>query len=155
MSEVQSLFIFCLDSVRYAVYLAAVERVLRAVEITPLPLLVGNISGIINMNGLIVPVVNTRRMLGLSEREIVLDDVFIIVRTGTRIVALIADNVEQVAEIQSEHITLTDNISLDLHRLSGIARLKNNIILIHDLEQCISAEEAVAIDLAIDEAYSP
>jgi len=155
LSEAQSLFIFCLDSVRYAVFLAAVDRVLQAVEITQIPLLVGNISGVINMNGLIVPVVNTRRMLGLPEREIELDDVFIIVRTGTRIVALIADNVEQVAEIPDERITRTDIISPDLHRLSGIARLKNNIILIHDLEQCISAEEAAAIDLAIDEAYSP
>ena len=75
-------FIFCLDNLRYALRLAAVERATRAAAVTPLPEYAGNILGVINVHGEIIPVVNTRRVFGLPEREIIPDDMFIILNTS-------------------------------------------------------------------------
>lgn len=150
MSDTTNLLIFHLDSVRYAISLSGVERVTHAVEVTHLPSLTGNISGIINIHGLIVPVINTRRMMGLPERKMTPDDIFIIAHTTWRTVALIADTVEQAVLMPEDRITTTDRLLPEFNSLTGIARLENGIILIHDLEACISAEEARIIDSVLD-----
>lgn len=44
--------VFCLDATRLAVPLAAVERIVRAAEVTPLPLAPSMVIGVINVAGL-------------------------------------------------------------------------------------------------------
>src|SRR5687767_1730159 len=78
MSPMQHLVIFILDDQRYALPLSAVERVVRAVEVTPVPQGPKGIVGVINVEGEVVPVVNTRRKFGLPERGIETSDQFVI-----------------------------------------------------------------------------
>ena len=54
------LVVFALDDQRYALAFAVVEKVIRAVEITPLPQAPEIVSGAINVQGKIVPVVEGR-----------------------------------------------------------------------------------------------
>jgi purine-binding chemotaxis protein CheW len=44
----ERIVMFTLDEPRYALYLSAVERIVRAVEITPLPKATEIVSGVIN-----------------------------------------------------------------------------------------------------------
>jgi purine-binding chemotaxis protein CheW len=90
------LVVFLLEGQRYALRLAAVERVVRAVEITPLPQAPEIVLGMINVEGRIVPVVNMRNRFGRPERAIELSDQFIIARTSRRAVALVVDSVNEV-----------------------------------------------------------
>lgn len=55
--------VFVLDEQSYALYLPSVERVVRAVEVTPLPKAPDIVSGIINLRGKITPVVDLRGSL--------------------------------------------------------------------------------------------
>ena len=151
MTESKNLCIFVLESKRHAINLDLVERVIRAVEITPLPISRGNVSGVINLHGVIVPVVDTRRMLGVSERAIEPDDVFVIVRTGLRTIALVADSVEHAVSIPVDRITPIGDIVSGEHLVTGITHLGNDVIMIHDLERCISSDEFMDIERALDE----
>lgn len=58
-----------LDGQRYALSLAQVERVIRAVEITPLPQAPEIITGVINVRGRVIPVVDIRKRFRLPVRE--------------------------------------------------------------------------------------
>lgn len=61
---------FDLDDHHYALPLTAVERVIRAIEITPLPKAPLIVRGIVNVEGRIVPVVSVRKRFRLPNREI-------------------------------------------------------------------------------------
>ncbi len=133
-------FIFSLDNLRYALRLVLVERVVRAVAVTPLPELAGNILGVINVHGEIMPVVNSRRVFGLPEREINPDDLLIIIHTDVRKVILVADSVEQITEFAAAAMTKASDIIPEYPEIESIARLANGIIFIHDLERCLAGE---------------
>jgi len=74
LEVMKDIIIFSLDEPRYALPLSLVERVVRIVEITPLPKAPDIVMGVINMHGQILPVINVRRRFNLPEREIRLED---------------------------------------------------------------------------------
>jgi len=147
-------FIFSLDNFHYAISLSLVNRVIRAVEVTPVSAGSGSIIGIINLHGLIVPVINTRQMMGLPEREIVPDDLFIIVNTPKRTLALAADAIEPMAELPEGIIIPNTSVLPEAQSLSGIAKLDDGVVLIHDLEQCLENEYSIQIENVIAETSS-
>ena len=151
MSESKNLFVFTMESRHYAINLELVERVIHAVEVTPLPVVTGNVRGVINHHGTMVPVVDTRRMMGAPERSIEPDDVFVIVRNGRRVLALIADSVEHVVSIPDDRITPIENIASNQYLLTGITHLGSDLIMIHDLERCITSSEFMDVERALSE----
>ncbi|MDB6169570.1 MAG: chemotaxis protein CheW, partial [Verrucomicrobia bacterium] len=62
--------VFRLDAQRYALSLTAVDRIARAVEITPLPNAPDIVLGVINVSGRVLPVLNLRRRFRMRERAI-------------------------------------------------------------------------------------
>src|SRR5277367_233894 len=73
-SQASHLVVFDLEEQRYALRLSAVEQVVRAVEITPLPKAPEIIRGVVNVHGRVVPVYHIRARFRLPEREIDLSD---------------------------------------------------------------------------------
>ena len=104
------LIIFTLDDQRYGLPLSAVERVVRMVDITPLPQAPDNVLGIINVQGRVIPVINIRRRFRLPERELALTDQLVIARTARRPVALVADAVTGVHEYAEQEAVAAQDI---------------------------------------------
>src|SRR5260370_41681143 len=65
---------FILGEQEYALPLTAVRRVVRMVEVTPLPKAPEIVLGVIDFQGTIIPVMSMRKRLGLSEPETSLGD---------------------------------------------------------------------------------
>ena len=82
MEQSNQYVVFTLDEQRYALHLAAVERIIPVVEITPLPKAPDLVLGIINVGGQIIPVIDTRKRFRLPERELNLSDVLITADCG-------------------------------------------------------------------------
>jgi len=142
----QTIVLFSLDEQRYALYLSAVERIVLTVEITPLPKAPEIVMGIINFHGEIIPIINIRKRFNLPAREIELDDQLIIARTSKRLVGLLVDSVSGVHELEQLQLTGTEGAFPYADYLSGIARIENNIVLIHDLEKFLSLDEQQVMD---------
>ena len=87
MGEMNHIVVLTLDEQRYALRLSAVERIVRAVEVTALPQAPEGVLGVVNVEGRVIPVVNIRQRFNLPEQEINLDDQLIIARTSRRDVA--------------------------------------------------------------------
>ena len=81
------LVVFLLDDRCFGLHLDAVDRVLPAVDITPLPKAPEIVLGLINVKGKVTPVLDVRRRFRLEEREVGLQDHFIVARTSRRTVA--------------------------------------------------------------------
>jgi purine-binding chemotaxis protein CheW len=141
---------FLLDDQPYALYAERVERVFRAVEITPLPQAPAVIRGLITIHGRIVPVVDVRRRFKLPARELALDDIFILARTASRSVVVIADAVHGVLEIPEEVVTSAAKAAPGAPYVAGIAELPDGMIIIHDLDAFLSLEEEKALERSLE-----
>src|SRR5712675_257312 len=68
------LVVFALDAQHYALPLTGVQRVVRMVEVTPLPKAPEIVLGVIDVKGHIIPVMSIRNRFGLPEPETNLSD---------------------------------------------------------------------------------
>lgn len=90
-SGAETWVLFVVDDQTYALQIWEVERIVRAVEVKPLPELPPYILGVVNVQGRVLPVVDLRVRFGQPTRPVGLEDHFIIARTPTASVILPAD----------------------------------------------------------------
>ena len=154
MNELIQLVVFCLDEQRYALPLAAVERTVRAVEVTPLPKAPDIVFGVIDVQGRVLPVLDLRRRFRLPQREIRPVDQFLIAHTVTRTVVLVIDVAEGVIGLPQSAVIPSTRIVPGLDQIKGVIRLDDGLVLIHDLERCLSLDEARALDEAMSQDAS-
>jgi len=146
------LLLFVLSDQRYGVPLHAVERVVRAVEITPLPKAPDIVLGLVNVQGRVIPVVDMRRRFRLPRRDLALTDQMVIARTSRRAVALVADAVTGVIEYVERDSDEAREVLPGLQYVEGVVKLDDGLILIHDLDKFLSLEEDAALDRAVETA---
>lgn len=136
-----TLAVFTLDTQRYAIHLSKVERIIRVVELTPLPRAPEIVLGVVNVQGRIVPVVNIRKRFRLPEREMNLSDQLIIAHTSRRTVGLMVDAVIGVVDRSEKEVTAAEEILPNLEHVEGVVKLEDGMVLIHDLDKFLSLEE--------------
>lgn len=129
--------------------MAAVDRIVRAAQITPLPSAPAIILGALNLAGAVLPVFNLRRRFRLPERDIEPPDHFLIARTGQRAVALLIDQAQGVLELPAAAAIDAATITPDPGQFSGVLRLEDGLVLIHNLERFLSPDEARGLDVAL------
>lgn len=91
-----------LDNLLYALPLNSVLRVIHVIEIRPLPKAPDIISGIINVKGQVIPVVDIRKRFGFPSRELNPEDQLIIADTGRRQITLLVDKVTEVQNVSPQ-----------------------------------------------------
>ena len=133
----------------FALGTAAVERVVHAVEIEPLPDAPRGVRGIINLHGRIVPVFDLRALLGEPARAVRAEDHLVIAHTRWRTVALLVDAVSGVVPRQAAQVTTAAEILPGLEAISGVLRLADGLVLIHDIEHFLSLEDTAALERAL------
>lgn len=148
----QQFVLWTLDAQRYALPFHLVERVARAVFVTPLPDVPEIVAGIINVHGRVVPVVDIRKRLELPEREILLSDLLMLVKGRRRYMAFFADTVSGVVNFSEEKISSADRISPIMGGVSGVVKLEDGMILIQDIDRFLSLDEEAILDSALSSA---
>src|SRR5712664_3791721 len=102
------LVVFTLDTQHYALPLTRVQRVVRMVEVTPLPKAPEIALGVIDLQGNIIPVMSMRKRFGSPEPETSLSDKLIVANTATRIVARVVNSVTGIVERTAGEVTKTE-----------------------------------------------
>ncbi len=142
--------VFKLSDLEFAVGLAAVERVVRAVEIMPLPEAPRGVCGVINYQGRIVPVFDLWARFGQTSRDIRATDHLVIAHTHRRTIALLVDSVAGVVSLAEVQITLASEILPNLESVTGVMKLDGNMVLVHDLERFLSIEDHEALQMMLN-----
>jgi len=138
----------------FALPLAAVERVVPMVAITPLPQAPEVLAGVISVGGRVVPVVNLRRRFRLQERGATLADRLLLVRSSRRELALWVDDVSGVVRIAPQEIVHATELVPGIGQVKGIAGLAGGLVLIHDLDQCLALDEELSLSRAMADAQA-
>ena len=143
---------FLLDQQRYAVALAAVERAVRLVAITPLPGAPAVVAGVINAGGRVLPVIDLRVRLGLPTRPRRLSDQLLLVRLRQRAAALLVDAVTEPLALAADQLDQETAGLPGGPYTAGVATLPDGLVVIHDLDRFLSLEEEQTLAAALADA---
>jgi len=133
MNAIEEFLVFGLNGTRFAISLAVVQRVVRVVEISPVPESPIGVLGVINVAGQIIPVIDLRQLLHLPEAEIEVSDFLILVRSSKGRMALLVNEVLWIIERAEDEIIPADNIFPGLGHVRGAVKVEDEIVLLHDL----------------------
>ncbi|MBI5602575.1 MAG: chemotaxis protein CheW [Deltaproteobacteria bacterium] len=155
MEALKKLVLFHLDEQKFALDLNVVERGIRVVEITSVPKAPPFVSGVINMSGRIIPVLNTRALLGLPDKEIGLDDHLLIAWAAGFKVALLMDEVIGVIDFNPQKFTASGGIFPEIGKVEGTVRLEGDIVFIYDLKGFVFRDDLSALTKEMSRETSP
>lgn len=114
--------------------LEKIISIIAAVETTQLPQSHEYLLGAINIRGQIVPVVNTRKILGLPTKSLDPNDYFILCNINQKPMTLWVDNVHFIKNYQEEEFFSADELFPGSNGNEQVIRESNQIILIYDLD---------------------
>lgn len=144
------LLVVTLEGRRFALHLAVVERVLRMVDVTPLPGAPDVVEGVVNVHGDVVPAVSLRRRLGLEKGAPRVSDSLVLAHTPKRRLALIVDSVTEVIERAEADVVSAAAIVSGAEHIEGVLKTRDGLILIQDLDKFLSLEEEQSLARAME-----
>jgi purine-binding chemotaxis protein CheW len=103
--------------------------------LTPVPLALAVIEGLINLRGQIVTTIDMRRRLRLEPRAPGETAMNVVVRTEEGAVSLLVDEVGDVVEVESSMFERPpDNLDPAIRKLvRGICKLKDRLLIVLDI----------------------
>ncbi len=138
---------FTLGAEEYAIEITKVKEIILVEGITRVPQLPAYIEGIINLRGMVIPVVDLRKRFGIGKGTFDEHTRIVVTRLGSTIVGMIVDAVSRVmripkADIQPPPLTIA---CLAGEYLVGVARLGERMQLLLDIEKVLGATETAAL----------
>lgn len=144
-----TLLVFLLEDREYAVRVALVRQIVRAVAVTSLPEAPEVIEGVVNWRGFVVPVLDIRSRFRLPPRPLHPGQHFIVARAGARTVALRVDRASGLVEVPESSVRSVREAAPGARHTEGIARLPDGLVVIHDLERFLSLDEGERVDAVL------
>jgi purine-binding chemotaxis protein CheW len=140
------LLAFAIDRQRFAVDIGDVQEILRAVALARLPEAPTILEGLIDLRGTVVPMLDIRSRFRLPPKGLEPADHFVIVRANGRTVGLRVDRALDLLILDNRDIDDIGEVAATSEYVSGVARLRSGLVLIHDLGTFLSEAESEALD---------
>jgi purine-binding chemotaxis protein CheW len=108
------------------------------------------IKGVINLRGVIVPIIDLRIKFNLGEPTYDQFTVVIILNIGKRVVGAVVDGVSDVIQLDTENLRPAPEFGsiLDTRYILGLGTLDSRMIIVVDIESLMSSEEMALMDQA-------
>ncbi len=131
---------FAIGDDQYGVDIMAVREIKGWSEITHLPKQPDYVRGVLNLRGVIVPIIDLRCRFGQGLTEATPLHIVIIVQIGSRQVGLLADRVLDIVSLGASQIQPVPRIvrGARVDFLSGLVTVDNAMIALIDLSNLLS-----------------
>lgn len=143
---VKELLAFRVAGQDYAVDIMMVREIRSSTAATSLPRAPAFVRGVINLRGMVLPILDLARRLGIGEESDLTRNVTIVVDHDGRSFGLMVDAVSDIISISSDTLQRPPSLSseLELGFVSALAIVDGKMIRILDLEAVIPrhSEEA-------------
>jgi purine-binding chemotaxis protein CheW len=106
------------------------------------------IKGVVNLRGVIVPIVDLRVKLGCDSAEVNSFTVVIVLNVKGRVVGAVVDSVSDVLELSKEAIKPAPEMasSVDANFITGIGSVADRMLILIDIESLMASEEMGLVD---------
>jgi purine-binding chemotaxis protein CheW len=142
----------------FALDITKVREVLDFTTITKVPRTPEFMRGVINLRGSVVPVVDLRLKFGMAKTEKTVNTCIIITEVTvdgeTTVLGALADSVQEVLDLASDHIEPAPRIGTKLRTefIKGMGKQNDRFVIILDIDKVFSAEEMAMVQAGNMEA---
>ncbi len=142
MAETRQFCTFFLQNYFFGIDVQQVQEVFRYHEQTRVPLAPKVVSGLINLRGQIVTVIDLRRRLELDERSDAQPPMNVVVRHGNSMVNLLVDEIGDVVDVADDLFEPPPETLKGVARelIMGAYKLEDRLLLILDTEKAVDLE---------------
>ena len=132
MGEEVKVIVFALGTEEYGVEVEKVRTIERMQPITRVPKTLPFIKGVINLRGIVIPIIDLRERFGLQVKDYSENTRIIIVAANDLEVGLIVDSANDVIDVDSDTINDPPEIvgGIRAKYLRGIARVTEERLLV-------------------------
>lgn len=136
-----------------AVPVSNIREIIRHSKLTKMPMVPNFVEGVINLRGHVVPVINLAVKFGFDVKEksprtciIIMDIAFN--NDNSAVMGVMVDQVLQVIDIPDNDIEASPSLGGKIQTgfIKGMAKTEDGFIIILDVNQIFSAEEAEMIN---------
>ena len=113
----------------YAVDVLALNEVIPLLEIKPIPKGPDFLEGVINLRGVIVPVVDMGQVFGLDKKEYTLESRILITTIHSKKIGFLVDGAKDILELDQETIESSVDEENRSRFIEGVAKANNGNIL--------------------------
>jgi purine-binding chemotaxis protein CheW len=109
------------------------------------------LKGVVNLRGVIVPIIDLRLKLGCAAAEINALTVVIVLSILGRVVGAVVDSVSDVTQLATSSIQPAPDMSavVDIRFIQGIASVGERMLILMDIERLLSSNELSVLDSAL------
>ncbi len=150
MEYQQLVNLFVIEDQFYAIPINFISRVVRAVEITEVPSAPDYLLGIVDYHGSIVPVLNLRNLLKLTDKEIDIDHRIMFLDIWGKQAAIVVDRVYGIISLNDKYAADEDPI-LYHPDIKQIVSLEHGIVFLLDFEQLLKHSDEQLLNRLIQE----
>lgn len=144
-----SVVIFALGEVRFGLEAEVIERVVRAVEVTPVADAPPGVLGVINLHGRAIMVLDIRPRFGLATRPIELSDHLVIGRAGDRDVAVLVDAAVDVLPTGNSAAVISMDTLAGGDGLARVVVQGGELVPVQELSRLLPAEPRKPAELKL------
>jgi purine-binding chemotaxis protein CheW len=151
ITETRQYLTFKLGNEVFGIDVAKVREVLDFTTITEIPRTPDFMSGVINLRGSVVPVVDLRLCFQMSKTERTRNTCIVVVEVllegESTVIGALADSVEEVIDLEPDQIQPAPRIGTQICTdfIKGMGKREAQFIMILDIDRVFSADELSAV----------
>jgi purine-binding chemotaxis protein CheW len=132
---------FQVDQLYLGIDVLQVQEVLKAQQMTPVPLADDTVRGLMNLRGQIVTAFDLRRRLGVADRSDGIPAMNVVVRTSEGPVSLLVDEIGDVLELDSDKFEPVPETLQGMPRelIRGAYKLDGHLLMVLDTAKALGA----------------
>lgn len=142
MTSELKIIVFQLREKEYAIPVEQVRSIEKVQHITRVPGVIPYIKGVINLRGLVTPIVDLRTRFGLTDSDYSENTRIIIAVIGDLEVGLIVDAANDVLDITRDSIEPPPEIvgGKEAEYIDGVVKIDRRLLILLDLEKVMNEE---------------
>ena len=139
----RKVIVFQLGDEEYAVSVQQVGSIERMIPITRVPQTADFVKGVINLRGVVTPVIDLRLRFGMEKTDYNDSTRIIIVFVDEMEVGLIVDAANDVIDIPESEIEPTPEVigTVEAKYIDGVAKLDNRLLILLNMQKVLTEEE--------------
>ncbi|MBN2299171.1 MAG: purine-binding chemotaxis protein CheW [Deltaproteobacteria bacterium] len=139
---------FLLGDETYGISILKLNEIIAYQDCTTIPNVPNFIKGVLNLRGIVVPVIDLRERFSMETKTYDQFTVIMILDVSGRIMGLIVDAVSDVITLNKENIKPRPSFSagISTHFIQGMGVKDNKFIILLDVDRLLSDEELNLVD---------
>jgi len=139
---------FTLGTEEYGIEILKVQEIRSYEQVTTIANAPEFIKGVVNLRGIIVPIVDMRIKFSLGEAEYNELTVVIVLNVAGRVVGMVVDGVSDVIQLAAEQIRPAPDFSstFDTKYITGLGTLDARMLILVDIEKLMSGSDMALMD---------